>query len=459
MPLRGRVGRHANTGAQCQNWVEDQLIVIMLLNFIPAANGGAGGSIPTNHVVPGVASDALYNAILRFQKKHFPAQPSGFVEPGGPLLGRMEALAAQPTAAAPEPPQSAGPWGEFKSGSVQRALRKALIADSQLSHEKAADILYSTISNGTVSTSELADLQMVAQKSKTISPRSKKMLELFVDEATSKRRKYGPYTLTTSRQIGAAEIVCEFLKRTGRGRWPMLDRDEIGVGLLMRLAYPGLLRQGEASLCGPAAFLFGLLLDRPGFYAGFAIHLYERGTAVLGGLPVTPHDSVRQYAPPRSKDIHSVDWMTMASLRDSENWFFSYDTADKEFAGATTPFELVWWFTKAGYSDVKEDANLTRHQRDTDNIDDASRLFAAGYRVCLLIDSQMLETAHQAESGSALLADRHWIVLRSKIDHSGGNIKMTVFTWGEGNRQVPQTGTLPLSDFLENYYGYVAGKP
>jgi hypothetical protein len=244
----------------------------------------------------------------------------------------------------------------------------------------------------------------------------------------------------------------------GRGRWPALDRDEVGVGLLMRLAYPGLLRQGEASLCGPAAFLFGLLQDRPGLYAAFAMDMYEKGTALLGGLRVTPEKGVREYSPPSWK-IDPVDWLTMASLRDSENWFCTYDTADKTFSGATTQFELVWWFNKAGYSDVREDANLARHQRDTHNMDEASRLYSAGYRVSLLIDAQMIEVDEQAKSGSAFFQDRHWVVLRSRIDRSGGTVKMTIFTWGQGNRQVPQKGTLPLSDFLENYYGYVAGKP
>jgi hypothetical protein len=57
------------------------------------------------------------------------------------------------------------------------------------------------------------------------------------------------------------------------------------------------------------------------------------------------------------------------------------------------------------------------------------------------------------------LSDRHWVVLRSKIDRSGGNAKMKIFTYGNGNYQVPEKGVLPLDDFLMNYYGYVAAKP
>jgi hypothetical protein len=394
MPLRARVGRHAKTGAQCQNWVEDQLIVIMLLNFIPGADGGAEESLHTDRMVAGISSDALYNAILRFQKQHFPAQQSGFVEPGGAVLARMEMLASRPTTA----PKAAGQWGEFQSGSVQRALYKVLKDDPQLSQVKVVDILRSTLSNGTVSTSELADLQMVAEKSRSIMPRSKAMLELFVKEAKSKITAIGPYKLASSAHIYASESVCDFLSRRGHGLWPNLDRDVVGVGMLLRIAKPGLLQQGGASLCGPAAFLFSLLRDRPGQYARFAIDLYEKGAATMDNRSIEPSSAVRQYSPP-SRKIDPVDWLTMASLRDSDNWWFNYDTADRTFSGATTPMEMVWWFTRARYSDVREDANFVRHQRDTGNMDEASRLVTAGYRVVLLIDAQMIETQHQAESG------------------------------------------------------------
>jgi hypothetical protein len=230
--------------------------------------------------------------------------------------------------------------------------------------------------------------------------------------------------------------------------------------MLMRLAYPGLVRQGGASLCGPVAMLYNLLLDRPGDYARYAIDLYETGEAKMANLSIRPSDGVRSYSPPFYKassdsqptyKIDPVDWLTAASLRDSENWFLDYDNADNTFSGAATPMEMTYWFHRAGYSDVKEDANFARHQRDTKNMDEASRLFSAGRRVCLLIDYQMIKTEHQAESGSAVLMDRHWVVLRSAIDRSGGNVKMTIYTWGNGNYQVPQSGVLPLDDFLMNF--------
>ncbi len=88
MPLRGRVGQHGVGGRQCQNWVEDQQLVIDLLNGIPVTEGGAGGKLG-GRVVLGIASHALNLAILQFEDRQFPGQRSGFVDPGGKMWNRM----------------------------------------------------------------------------------------------------------------------------------------------------------------------------------------------------------------------------------------------------------------------------------------------------------------------------------------------------------------------------------
>ncbi|MBR0869398.1 hypothetical protein JQ633_03440 [Bradyrhizobium tropiciagri] len=424
------------------------------MNLIPTADAGAGGGLG-GRIVAGISSDNLYTAILHFQEKYFPKEKSGFVDPGGAVLGRMEQLATRP-APAPKPP--AGQWGEFKSGSVQRALTKAVAVDHSLDHTEAVELLRATLINGFVSTSELDDLEMVADRSKTIADRPKALLKMFVDQARSKITKDGPYKLASAVHVFASGMACDFLRRRGNGYWPHLDRDEVGVGLLLRLAKPSLLRQGDANLCGPAAFLFNLLSDQPGEYAKYTMDMYENGAAKIHRFLIKPSGALRAYALPAGA-VDPVDWLTMSSLRNSEDWFIHFDSTDGTLSGATTQMELAWWFDQAGYTGIKEDANIARHQRDTDNMDEASRLYSAGYRVCLLIDDQMLYASKQTKSGSVVLRDRHWVVLRSKIDRSGGNVKMNIFTWGDGDYKVPQGDPLTVSQFLENYYGYVAAKP
>ena len=108
MPLRGRVGRHAKTGGKhCQNWPDDQQLVLSLLNQIAVPQGGTGGDL-SGRIVNGMASDALNRAIARFENLHFPRQGSGFVDPGGAMLRKMEQLAVA-ISTAPAPPPKAPP--------------------------------------------------------------------------------------------------------------------------------------------------------------------------------------------------------------------------------------------------------------------------------------------------------------------------------------------------------------
>jgi hypothetical protein len=94
MPLRGRVGRHAKTGAQCQNWADDQQTVISLLNLIPAADGGANGSLGAR-VVAGIAGDDLFKAILRFQVSALNRHEEAFSATRGDKFTSQETVVSQ----------------------------------------------------------------------------------------------------------------------------------------------------------------------------------------------------------------------------------------------------------------------------------------------------------------------------------------------------------------------------
>jgi hypothetical protein len=343
-------------------------------------------------------------------------------------------------------------WESFSSGSVPKAMRVALRDDDKMSYEESVDVLWATLRNGTLSMAEVNDLEQVAKQSKSIQPASKSMLEAFVRHARHAIGKCGPYRLTTARQQYAAEMVCNFFKGVHK-RFPNLDRNEVGAGMLMRIAHPGLLNQGDASLCGPTALMHGVASDNPGVYARFAIDLYEKGRAKLGRLMIEPGTDARNYSP--NGKIPQVDWLTMASIRDSENWLFDYDDAEDEFAGITLPGELAHWFRKAGYTDVKNVTNVV-FNKGTGTLDDADRLYAAGYRVCLFIGINMLKDETDRKGSTTA---EHWVVLRSRVARAGGNVRLTVFTWGTGNHEVPQTGILSLENFYRNFYGYVAAKP
>jgi hypothetical protein len=104
MRIRGRVGRHVHAGGrQCQNWPDDQRAIIAFLNLVLVEDGGAGGALG-GRIISGIASEALCTAILRFEDRYFPGQRSGFVDPDGPMLKRMDELAARPSSRPVGPP-------------------------------------------------------------------------------------------------------------------------------------------------------------------------------------------------------------------------------------------------------------------------------------------------------------------------------------------------------------------
>jgi hypothetical protein len=460
MQLKDKVGRFAATGRSCQNWKKDQELVISLLNKIPISDGGAENMLKPQLVVTGLASDSLYSSILYFQQKNFPGTPDGYIQPAGPTFNRLVGLSTS-AAAKPAPPK--GQWDEIATPSVNTALRRGLVDDSRLDYAEVVDIIRATVADGMVTAFELDDLLTIVKTSKTLSPTSKKLITIFVGDERKRSFGVGPYDLNSDQKKLAAEMVCDFLKNTRTTFFPMLDPHRVGIGILRRIAKPSLMDQDQASLCGPAALMFSYASDKPAQFARFAIDLYQKGQANLGRLLIKPGKDVRHFTPPLTMD--HVDWLTGASVRDSENWFLDFDDTSKksDLAGITVPSEMEQWFRKAGYQDVRDNTNISQFNKDIDTVNEANGLIDKGYRVCLFINANMTEYGDQSDKGSVFTM--HWVVLREKIQVMNGNVKAKVFSWGKGEYEIPHpdpnTGNLkPLSvaDFLQNFYGYVAAK-
>jgi len=89
----------------------------------------------------------------------------------------------------------------------------------------------------------------------------------------------------------------------------------------------------------------------------YIIDLYERGEATIGGLKVKSGSDCKNYKiPPGS--IALVDRIGLASLRNSENTMFDYDSTTDRFAGITLPSGLLRCFKASGYTQVENKTNL-----------------------------------------------------------------------------------------------------
>lgn len=320
-PLTGRVGKHRD-GRQAQNNKADQESVITLLNMIPVADGGTAGALQTR-TVNGLASRALLKAIDAYQKKQVPGQVTGIIEPGGNQYMQMAVLAGRPPAVTGGSATAAGPPKAplrpgLSSQIVSTRVTEGLAGDNLLSHAEVVNIIRSTVHDGILTQDEINDLSWVAAHEKMAEPRSKELLETFVKSVGKDVFGAGPYEIRGQKRRDAAELAFAFLERTGPNAFSRLSRNTVGVEMLLRIAKPGLLKQDQSSLCGPTSMLFNLLSDHPERYAQFAVSLYESGRATVGTLSIIPNEGVKNYTPPGT--MAQVDWMTMASIRDSENF-------------------------------------------------------------------------------------------------------------------------------------------
>ena len=341
-------------------------------------------------------------------------------------------------------------WSDIYSRKVRDAFRIAL-SDKELTHTEVVDVVKFLLSDGELDGTEINDLQKIAKGSGSMPERSKMFLLNLAYEAFQYKSR-GPIGIYTDRQKFAAGLIFDFLKGTGSGRFPGLNRDRVGIDLLYRVANPNVINQGNATLCGPVGFLYSVAFDSPSTYAKYAIDLFEKGRAKIGRIEVEPSSDCRNYMPTGS--VSHGEWLTAGSLRDSENFLLDYD--DVERSGSTRASEIARWMSKAGYKDVRSDDNLLT-RRDASDIQMINGLYNQGYRVILRVNSKVLKPKEQNESS---WRGNHFVVLRSPINVVGNEVKVTVYTWGWGQWNIPGPGTkMSPGGFREHWYGYVAAKP
>jgi hypothetical protein len=232
-----------------------------------------------------------------------------------------------------------------------------------------------------------------------------------------------------------------------------IERRDVVDGLKARIVDPSKQDQSAASLCGPAAFLYCVLEEHPEVYTQYVIDLYKTGEGRLGKLRVKPSAGCRAYQPPRDK-IHPVDWIAMASLRDSENTLLDYSSADDTAAGITMPHSLAAWFNKLGWGGVRNNTNVF-FVKGRDEVNQCARNFDADQRVCLFISMQMLDSFKFAHHS---VTPDHWVVLVKRMIVQKDMISFGVYSWGS-LLDIPRTGAYPLGGFYRNFYGYVSAIP
>jgi len=261
---------------------------------------------------------------------------------------------------------------------------------------------------------------------------------------------------TVEAQQEATELVDEFAARHKSKAFKNLHRSRVAQGLHIRIEKPYLINQGNTGLCVPASLVYDLAYHRPLQYAKLVTHLFEHGTGKIGNWELKPGYDLRHHALEANDKFKEADWIPMASIRDSENWFFDYESSSDN--GGTTVEETLDMLHNAGYQHI---INGAEGDVSSDvNLGGADYYRKHGYTVCLRIDSSLLE--HNNEPGpmgckKPIGVANHRVVLVSPIEFYP--VKFKVFTWGK-IIDIPRYKPNPLSitEFLKYYYGYMAFK-
>lgn len=274
----------------------------------------------------------------------------------------------------------------------------------------------------------------------------------------------------------AEAAIDAYLSRGAPTVWSGINAQTAASEIRARCSDYRLFQQGNLNLCGPAAFLLMWAGRDPCGYARYALGLLETGAGRIGSRTVTASSSMRALAYPRLGNPHttmttpSADFIAMAALRNSTNDILPYDgrRSGELLAGLTRPDELAGWLNDTGaFSTVRDEGNWVRIA----GYDHAMNLMpGTGIDVAMLINVNALASARRVETISGVQTsnpmspDRafmlnqfpnHFVILLSEMvpDTSARTLSMSVWTWAgsyvfEG---------VPLSDFMDNYYGAVIG--
>lgn len=257
----------------------------------------------------------------------------------------------------------------------------------------------------------------------------------------------------------------------------------------VRLNSPQTVRQGNAPLCGPAAFMYCVAKSFPTVYERYALELALHGSSSIGELLVTPGAACRSA---RGRigigggAITPLDWVTLAGLRDSTNVWFRMRNPGSNVSGITLPGALMDWFQGSGlFLNCENHTSLVASQR-LSNLLQANQKFSRDHYVCLFIRASILTRVggelaiNKFDKGTPKTiapTPDHWIVQRTHMDFDhcraplseGLNtsnpeecvLDFNVASWGAPNGvQVNnRIHNLTPTDFLRYYYGFISAFP
>jgi hypothetical protein len=231
------------------------------------------------------------------------------------------------------------------------------------------------------------------------------------------------------------------------------EKSKVESQIQNRLSKKDFPDQNGASLCGAAALFYCLQMDRPDIYEQAARELWLHGRTKIGQLEINPSNGCRHpkgtFYDEDGERISGLDWLTLASLRDSENAIMDYDEVSDQVAGITAWWTVSDWFEKAGYEKVFSNIGLKHSNKE--DIEVLNNYIEQGCHVVSLISAGMLQNMKETSGKN------HWIVWVDKVEESEYGTNVKAFSWGKVKPWVKANATHEY--FTNHTFGGLVFKP
>ena len=193
------------------------------------------------------------------------------------------------------------------------------------------------------------------------------LTKLLVDKRATDKLQASSYS-------DANATLKDFAAESDRGAWSSsLNRGAVAQCLMDMVTVsdsnftdpapstgPRSLQQGSLNLCGPTAFFQMAVQRDPAAIATFAATLYDKGSATLGNMSVSPNQDLLQadFAAMLQKaqdagkaSFTAAEWMLFGALRNSTDVFWQgswQGDPDQMLSAMTRPEELAGWMRDSG---------------------------------------------------------------------------------------------------------------
>lgn len=212
-------------------------------------------------------------------------------------------------------------------------------------------------------------------------------------------------------------------------------------------------------LCGPAAFYYCLMMDRYDVYEQLVWDLWSRGKAMLGEWllqPIVNTMKVRNlFAGMSHPRVSAIDWITMASLRDSSNNLLKYESVGDKVSAITLWGDIEKWMLNTGAHKIF--SNISIYHSNLSDVCKLNSLMSNNVHILSLTSAGMLQ------QGADVPFKDHWIVWDEELKLTNRQritnetnleefVSLRLFSWGEVKDNSLRE-LLTLGEFLSHTFG------